>query len=110
MGSGSRRITSCVARSRGTRTARCWFLRFARNEPQRWPWPRPDMATVTDLARIQTATTAVRCDVCIVGAGAAGLYLARGLADAGMDVVVVEAGGAACGTGQEVGIEAEFTG
>jgi len=45
-----------------------------------------DARPIPDGSRIQ-------CSVCVVGAGAAGLTLALGLLDAGMDVLVLEAGG-----------------
>ena len=46
-----------------------------------------------DLATAEAPTRAVRSQVCVVGAGIAGLVLARRLALAGVDVVVLEAGG-----------------
>jgi choline dehydrogenase-like flavoprotein len=39
------------------------------------------------------AGTTLRADVCIVGAGAAGITLARALSGSGLDVVVLESGG-----------------
>ncbi len=39
------------------------------------------------------APTTIRCDICIVGAGAAGITLAIALADSGLDVYVLESGG-----------------
>ena len=46
-----------------------------------------------DLATTEAPSEAVRAQVCVVGAGIAGLVLARKLALAGVDVVVLEAGG-----------------
>ncbi len=46
-----------------------------------------------DLATVEATTEVVRSQVCVVGAGIAGLVLARKLALAGVDVVVLEAGG-----------------
>jgi len=46
-----------------------------------------------DLATTEAPKEAVRSQVCVVGAGIAGLVLARKLALAGVDVVVLEAGG-----------------
>ncbi len=46
-----------------------------------------------DLATVEAPVEAVRSQVCVVGAGIAGLVLARKLALAGVDVVVLEAGG-----------------
>lgn len=51
----------------------------------------------------------VGCDVCIIGAGAAGLFLATGLAARGLSVVILEAGGKVCGDSASVGIEPLFT-
>lgn len=39
------------------------------------------------------------CDVCVVGAGIAGLAVAQALDEAGIDTVLVESGGAGSGTG-----------
>jgi choline dehydrogenase-like flavoprotein len=53
-----------------------------------------------DLATAEAPKEAVRSQVCVIGAGIAGLILARKLALAGIDVVVLEAGGhsiEACG-------------
>jgi choline dehydrogenase-like flavoprotein len=46
-----------------------------------------------DLATAETPREAVRSQVCVIGAGIAGLILARKLALRGIDVVVLEAGG-----------------
>lgn len=46
-----------------------------------------------DLATAEAPREAVRSQVCVIGAGIAGLILARKLALAGIDVVVLEAGG-----------------
>ncbi len=40
-----------------------------------------------------TADVEERCDVCIIGSGAGGAVLAAGLVEAGLDVVMLEAGG-----------------
>ena len=68
------------------------------------------MATILDLDQSTRPSAQTTCDVCIVGAGAAGLYLANRLAATGLDVVVLEAGGLECGPGESVGIEPTFTG
>jgi len=46
-------------------------------------------------ARDLEAGTVLRSDVCIVGAGPAGIALALGLADRGIDVILLESGGEA---------------
>ena len=51
----------------------------------------------------------VKCDTCIIGAGAAGIYLAVRLASHGRDVVLVEAGDYTCRDDTAIGFEAEFT-
>jgi len=61
-----------------------------------------------DLAASDDATREERCQVCIVGAGAAGIYLARRLAARGMSTLLVEAGGANCVMPEEIGFEADF--
>ena len=64
-----------------------------------------------DLAIVQAPREAVRSQVCMVGAGIAGLVLARKLALAGIDVVVLEAGGRSIEErGQELFAEAELKG
>lgn len=49
-----------------------------------------------------------RCDICVIGAGAAGVYLATGLASKGLDVIVVEAGDSVCRDSAEVGFDSGF--
>jgi choline dehydrogenase-like flavoprotein len=63
---------------------------------------------VIDLAGATEVAQSVTCDVCIVGAGAAGIYLGNRLATGGLDVVLVEAGGTVCGSFAEVGFHADF--
>jgi hypothetical protein len=50
----------------------------------------------------------VECDICIVGAGAAGIFLATRLALAGADVILIEAGGLRCLPPDEAGFDAKF--
>jgi choline dehydrogenase-like flavoprotein len=52
-----------------------------------------DLATAEGLGEAEASGEAVRSQVCVIGAGIAGLVLARRLALAGIDVVVLEAGG-----------------
>jgi choline dehydrogenase-like flavoprotein len=66
------------------------------------------MAAIIDLIHCESGEAQASCDVCIVGAGAAGLYLASRLARAGVRVVVLEAGGTAATPGADIGIEAVF--
>lgn len=62
-----------------------------------------------DLLSSDQPTGNEHCDVCVVGAGAAGIYLAVQLAQKGEDVILVEAGGSICGDASEVGFEAHFS-
>lgn len=50
----------------------------------------------------------MQCDVCVVGAGAAGIYLAVQLAAKGLDVILVEAGNINCSDASSVGFDAQF--
>ena len=52
-----------------------------------------DLAIAEGLGEVEAPGDVVRAQVCVVGAGIAGLVLARKLALAGVDVVVLEAGG-----------------
>ena len=49
-------------------------------------------------------------DVCVVGAGAAGLFLSTMLAKAGIRVALLDAGGAVCTDGKAIGIETQVEG
>ena len=48
---------------------------------------------ITDTRRLPSDSI-IKCDICIVGAGAAGITLASELLDSGRDVVLLEGGGA----------------
>lgn len=61
----------------------------------------------TDLATLSTADR-VDTDICIVGAGAAGIYLATELSRRGVATVVVEAGGEPAASGDQLGFEPSF--
>jgi len=50
------------------------------------------MATLVDLNESTLSDTRAKCDVCVIGAGAAGLYLAHRLSRDGFCVIVLEAG------------------
>jgi choline dehydrogenase-like flavoprotein len=54
--------------------------------------------------------TTVESEVCIVGAGAAGLFLANRLVWRGLRVVLLEAGGRTCVPGESMGMEAAVEG
>lgn len=49
-----------------------------------------------------------QCDVCVIGAGAVGIYLAVQLAGRGVDVILVEAGNSICSDASSTGFEAHF--
>ena len=65
---------------------------------------------VVDTRSLDKDIVEASCDVCIVGAGAAGSYLALRLTQMGLTVIILEAGGRVFGDGASVGIEAEFDG
>jgi choline dehydrogenase-like flavoprotein len=68
------------------------------------------MTQIFDLNNVPQAVARASCDVCVIGAGAAGLYLASRLSRDGLRVVILEAGGTICESGATVGIEPVFTG
>src|SRR5688572_26988107 len=59
-----------------------------------------------DMAKSQRS---IRTRVCIIGAGAAGLFVAQGLSRRGIDLVVIEAGGRSCVESAEIGFDPVFT-
>ncbi len=62
-----------------------------------------------DLLSVGVPIGDIICDVCIIGAGAAGLYLATRLAAKGQSVVILEAGGRVCSDSASIGIEPVFS-
>ena len=71
--------TGGYSRAPKSRCARCCISSNGPSAVRRLPKPR--------------RSTEIRCDICIVGAGAAGITLALALADSGLDVRVLESGG-----------------
>lgn len=56
---------------------------------------RPRLARLFVIVdfRSPTTPTDIRADICLIGAGAAGITMARALADSGLQVCLIEAGG-----------------
>lgn len=67
------------------------------------------MPSFVDLNRSDASSGNAACDICIIGAGAAGLYLASRLWRKGVDVILLDAGGRTSTAGAKVGINARFT-
>jgi choline dehydrogenase-like flavoprotein len=61
-----------------------------------------DLSTCPDLKTLET-------QICLIGAGAAGLYLATQLANQGLQVLIVEAGSKTCVDTKTIGFEPVFT-
>jgi choline dehydrogenase-like flavoprotein len=61
-----------------------------------------------DLANSDQQALTKQCEVCVVGAGAAGIYLAVELAKRGLDVILLEAGNKACTDASTIGFETHF--
>jgi choline dehydrogenase-like flavoprotein len=68
------------------------------------------MTSIVDLDASSNYESHTACHICVVGAGAAGLYLAGRLSRQGLSVVVLDAGGATCGPGHSIGIDPAFCG
>lgn len=67
-------------------------------------------ARVFDLENQDVGHREVVSDVCVIGAGAAGLYLANRLSHLGVSVTVLDAGGEVCGQSADIGFEPRFVG
>lgn len=65
-------------------------------------------STWIDLAAATERSEEVHADVCVIGAGAAGIYLTLELAQQGRNVVLLEAGPASCTDVSGIGFEALF--
>lgn len=63
-----------------------------------------------DLNKPEFSNLRETCAVCIVGAGAAGVYLADRLSRLGHAVILLEAGGKVCGDGVALGMQPVFSG
>lgn len=61
-----------------------------------------------DLAGVTHKNQVVQAEICIIGAGAAGIYLARQLSHQGKSVVLLEAGSVACADASTVNFDALF--
>lgn len=61
-----------------------------------------------DLAASYDSVVTEQGDVCVIGAGAAGIYLAVQLAAKGLNVILVEAGNIQCRDALSVGFDARF--
>src|SRR5258708_2233044 len=70
--------------------------------------PRADMTTLRDLKKAESAFTHLKADVCVIGTGAAGLFIANRLLRSDLNVVMVEAGDRTCESGAKIGIEPLF--
>ncbi len=65
--------------------------------------------TIVDLSRTETRSNFDAFDVCVVGAGAAGIYLAKRLAWHGQKVCLLEAGGMECKSPEHTGFIPSFS-
>ena len=61
-----------------------------------------------DLANCDQKMLTRKCEICIIGAGAAGIYLAVELANRGLDVILIEAGDKTCTDTSTIGFDAQF--
>lgn len=68
------------------------------------------MSRVTFLDLLEhEAINLHECDVCIVGAGAGGIYAAKALSAGGLSVILVEGGGMRCKLPSEMDMDARFS-
>lgn len=63
---------------------------------------------IFDINHLPNLNNHLSCDVCIVGAGAAGLYLAKKLSERNISVIILEAGGYKGQMAEEVGFDTIF--
>lgn len=63
---------------------------------------------IVRLAELARNLTNLTCDVCIVGAGAAGMYLATRLSEHGLRTILVEAGPETCISTEQAGFMPSF--
>lgn len=63
---------------------------------------------IVDLVTSSEKSTVRQCEVCVIGAGAAGIYLAVELVSRGLDVLLIEAGDITCTDGAAIGFDARF--
>ena len=61
-----------------------------------------------DLSQSRSQLQSAACDVCMVGVGAAGAFMARRLAEYGLSVLCLDAGGQRCSSPEELGFESRF--
>jgi choline dehydrogenase-like flavoprotein len=65
-------------------------------------------ASWTDLSQSEARDAKAEADICIIGAGAVGIYLATRLAELGLSVVLIEAGPLTGVKATNIGFEASF--
>jgi len=61
-----------------------------------------------DLNKCDEKNITAKCDVCIIGAGAIGIYFANQLIRYGLEVILIEAGDKTCVDSESIGFKTEF--